>query len=267
MARVYVAEQLGMGRNVAIKLLLDEVRLDDVAVGRFSHEVFAVARLRSPHTIQFYDTGMSETGAQFIAMELLAGETLRQRLKRDKHLPPHEVIGIAAQVGASLQEAHEAGVLHRDLKPENIFLCSHPTPWHLYVKVLDFGLAKILEAAPDGRDLTREGYRVGTPAYMAPEMIVRGRPVDHRADIYALGLLCFELLTGQRAYEARTPGEMAMAQVIEPIPRGSEVADLPPAVDRLFDTLIAKDPTDRPQQATDVAPLLADALSQGAAQS
>jgi eukaryotic-like serine/threonine-protein kinase len=268
MARVYVAEQLGMGRNVAIKLLLDEVRLDDVAVARFVQEVIAVARLRSPHTIQFYDAGVSETGAQFIAMELLAGETLRQRLNRDKRIPPYEAVGIAAQVGASLQEAHEAGVLHRDLKPENIFLCSHPTPWHLYVKVLDFGLAKVLEAAPDARDLTRDGYRVGTPAYMAPEMIVRGRTVDHRADVYALGLLCFEMLTGQRAYEARSPREMAMAQVIEPIPRSSQVAEagLAPAVDSVFDTLMAKDPADRPQQATDVAPLLADALAQAAAQ-
>jgi eukaryotic-like serine/threonine-protein kinase len=263
MARVYVAEQLDMGRNVAIKLLLDEVQLDDMAVARFVQEVIAVARLRSPHTIQFYDAGVSETGAQFIAMELLAGETLRQRLLRDERIPPFEAVGIAAQVGASLQEAHEAGVLHRDLKPENIFLCSHPTPWHLYVKVLDFGLAKILEAAPE-RPETRDGYRVGTPAYMAPEMIVRGRKVDHRADIYALGLLCFEMLTGQRAYEARSPREMAMAQVIEPIPRSSQVADLPPAVDLVFDKLMAKDPADRPQQATDVAPLLADALAQSA---
>ncbi|HEU5060139.1 MAG TPA: protein kinase, partial [Kofleriaceae bacterium] len=116
MARVYVAEQIGMGRNVAVKLLLDEVQLDDVAVARFTQEVFAVARLRSPHTIQFYDAGASESGAQFIAMELLAGETLRQRLLRDERIPPHEAVGIAAQVGASLQEAHEAGVLHRDLK-------------------------------------------------------------------------------------------------------------------------------------------------------
>ena len=262
MARVYVAEQIAMGRNVAIKLLLDEVRLDDVAVGRFRQEVFAVARLRSPHTIQFYDTGVSDTGAQFIAMELLAGETLRQRLKLDKRIPPHEVVGIAAQVGASLQEAHEAGVLHRDLKPENIYLCSHPTPWHQYVKVLDFGLAKIVEAAPEGLDVTRDGFRVGTPAYMAPEMIVRGRTVDHRADIYALGLMCFEMLTGQRVYRARTTQEMVVAQVVDPIPRGSEVSDLPPAVDSVFDTLIAKDPAQRPQQATDVAPLLADALSQ-----
>jgi eukaryotic-like serine/threonine-protein kinase len=265
MARVYVAEQLAMGRNVAIKLLLDEVRLDDMAVARFVQEVFAVARLRSPHTIQFYDAGVSETGAQFIAMELLAGETLRQRLNRDGSIPPYEAVGIAAQVGASLQEAHEAGVLHRDLKPENIFLCSHPTPWHLYVKVLDFGLAKIIEAAPD-RPETRDGYRVGTPAYMAPEMIVRGRRVDHRADVYALGLLCFEMLTGRRAFEARGAREMAMAQVMEPIPRGSEVGDLPPEVDSVFDTLMAKDPEARPQQATDVAPLLADALARTTAQ-
>jgi serine/threonine-protein kinase len=261
MARVYVAEQLGMGRNVAIKLLLDEVRLDDVAVARFVQEVFAVARLRSPHTIQFYDAGVSETGAQFIAMELLAGETLRERLKRDGHIPPHEAVGIAAQVGASLQEAHDAGVLHRDLKPENIFLCSHPTPWHLYVKVLDFGLAKVLEPGLEMSNLTRDGFKVGTPAYMAPEMIVRGRTVDHRADVYALGLLCFEMLTGVRAYEGRSNRETVMAQVTAPIPRGSEVSDLPPAVDSLFDTLIAKDPAARPQQATDVAPLLAEALS------
>ena len=265
MARVYVAEQIAMSRNVAVKLLRDEVQLDDVAVARFRQEIVAVARLRSPHTIQFYDAGTSERGSQFVAMELLAGETLRQRLERDRRLPPYEVMGIAAQVGASLQEAHEAGVLHRDLKPENIYLCSHPTPLHLFVKVLDFGLAKIVDTGGDEADafqLTGERQSLGTPAYMAPESIVRGRPRDHRLDIYALGTMCFEMLTGRRPYEARSAQEMVLAQVRHPIPRASEVApDLPPALDALFDSFLAKDPAGRPAQATDVAALLAQALS------
>jgi serine/threonine-protein kinase len=261
MARVYVAEQISMGRNVAIKILLDDVELDDVAVSRFRQEVKAVAQLRSPHTIHCFDTGKSDDGARFIAMELLAGETLRQRLERETTIPGREIVDIAAQIGASLQEAHEAGVLHRDLKPENIYLCVCPTPLRPFVKVLDFGLAKLIDPDPSSPRLTAERQTVGTPAYMAPEMIVRERAVDHRADIYALGVMCFEMLTGRRPFHAKTALLTALAHVTDPIPSACALdGSLPRAVDSFFETVMAKDAADRPSQATIVAPLLAAAL-------
>jgi len=260
-ARVYVAQQISMGRNVAVKLLRDEVVRDAEAVARFHQEIRAVARLRSPHTIQFHDVGQSDRGAPFIAMELLAGETLRQRLDREVTIPVDEVISIAAQIGASLEEAHDAGVLHRDLKPENVYLCSYPSSVSPFVKVLDFGLAKWLAPEDDPR-LSGERQVLGTPAYMAPEMIVKERSVDHRADIYALGVICFEMLTGRRPFFARTPLAMALAHVTEPVPRVTDLADfLPPAADDAFEIAMAKDAAMRSTHATGVAALLADALA------
>jgi serine/threonine-protein kinase len=262
MARVYVAEQLAMARNVAVKVMRDELRLDEVAVQRFRREVGVVARLRSPHTIQCHDAGESDDHELFIAMELLAGETLRQRLERERVIVPDEVVQIAAQIGASLQEAHDAGVLHRDLKPENVFFCSHPSPLRPFVKVLDFGLAKLVSPEPGSLRLTDPHRTVGTPAYIAPEMVVRGRAIDHRADIYALGVMCFEMLTGERPFCHATPMAMAIAHVTQRIPRASEVnPSLPVAVDSFFESVLAKTPASRPADAGEVAERLAAALA------
>jgi serine/threonine-protein kinase len=259
MARVYVAEQVTMGRNVAVKVLRDELELDDIAVQRFRQEIAAVADLRSPHTIQCHDAGESD-GRLFLSMELLAGETLRQRLERDRAIAPAEVVAIAAQIGASLDEAHDAGVLHRDLKPENVFVCTHPSPLRPFIKVLDFGLAKLLE--PDrALRLTDRGRTVGTPAYMAPEMVVRGRAVDSRADLYALGVICFEMLVGRRPFDGKQAMAVAVAHARDAIPRASAIAPaLPPAIDAFFDTVLAKSAAARPARASDVAALLAEAL-------
>ena len=261
MANVYVADQITLARNVAIKMMLDELELDDVAVQRFRREVNIVATLRSPHTIQCYDAGEAENGSLFLAMELLAGETLRDWMQRDGTIPAADVIAIAAQVGASLQEAHDAGIVHRDLKPENVFSCAHATPLRPFVKVLDFGLAKLITPESKSMRLTDRCHVVGTPAYMAPELVVRGRSIDHRSDIYALGVMCFEMLTGQLPFGGDTPTMMALAQATAPIPRASEADPrLPVAIDHAFDRLLAKDPAMRPQNATEVADVLADVL-------
>jgi serine/threonine-protein kinase len=258
MARVYGARQLSMGRNVAVKILHEDLEFEAEAVARFRSEVVAVSRLRSPHTIQFHDAGGAASGAQFIAMELLAGETLRQRLERDGRLPASDVVAIAAQVAASLQEAHEAGIVHRDLKPENIYMCSHPSPLTPFVKVLDFGLARLVDREERGARLTGRRKVVGTPAYMAPERIVRGRTDDHRADIYALAVMCFEMITGTRPYDERTPMEMALAHAAQPVPRASQrLPSLTPALDALLAAGMAKDPDDRPAEATALAAALA----------
>jgi len=265
MARVYVAEQLSMQRNVAVKLLHPDLIADSVAAGRFRQEVDAVSRLHSPHTIRFYDAGATPSGTPYIVMELLAGQTLGERLDEDGIIEPMEVVSIARQIACSLQEAHDAGVLHRDLKPDNVHFCHVATPMQPFLKLLDFGLAKLSDRAsgPDNPTLTGSRQTVGTPAYMAPEMIVEERPVDSRADIYALGVMIFEMLTGSRPYQERGAMKMAMAHVRNPVPSACDRnGALPAGVDAFFQSILSKDPTQRPQEAIDVTRLLAECLGE-----
>jgi len=262
MARVYVAEQTSMRRNVAVKLLQPELLVDETAEARFHQEVDAVSRLHSPHTIRFYDSGRTPEGVPYIVMELLAGQTLRERLDDDIVLPPGEVVAIADQIACSLYEAHEAGILHRDLKPENVYFCHLATPLQPFLKLLDFGLAKLLDdRGPDNPTLTGERQTVGTPAYMAPEMIIEERVVDHRSDIYALGVMCFEMLTGSRPFQEKSSMKMALAHVRSPIPSACERnPHLPPGIDGFFSTVLAKKSEDRPQQVKDLSRLLREVL-------
>ncbi len=265
MARVYVAEQMSMERNVAVKVLQPDLIADEVAAGRFRQEVDAVARLHSPHTITFYDAGATPEGVPYIVMELLAGQTLRERLEADGLISPMEVVSIVRQIACSLQEAHGAGVLHRDLKPENVHFCHIATPMQPFLKLLDFGLAKLSDrtTGPDNPTLTGVRQTVGTPAYMAPEMIVEERPVDSRSDVYCLGVMCFEMLTGTRPFQVRGAMKMAMAHVRDPVPSAVERnPNLPANIDDFFQSIMAKDPTKRPQEAIDVARLLAECLGE-----
>jgi len=260
MGRVYVAEQLAMKRKVAVKLLRPEDVEDERSVARFRREVDAVTRLRSPHCITFFDFGI-EGGELFIVMELLEGENLRQCLERGP-LPPTEVRRIVDATCECLAEAHAAGVLHRDLKPENVFLCRPPAakgPPH--VKVLDFGLAKLI--APEDRDagvITRPKTVVGTAAYLAPEM-ARGADPDATSDLYALGVMTFEMLTGTRPFSGDNPTRMMLAHVSEPIPSAvARRAELPRGIDAFFSIALAKDRAERFDDATRFAAALASAL-------
>jgi serine/threonine-protein kinase len=265
MARVYVAEQMSMERNVAVKVLQPDLIADSVAAGRFRQEIDAVARLHSPHTITFFDAGATPEGVPYIVMELLAGQTLRERLDEDQIIPPLEVVSIARQIACSLQEAHGAGVLHRDLKPDNVHFCHVATPMQPFLKLLDFGLAKLSDRAsgPDNPTLTGTRQTVGTPAYMAPEMIVEEREVDSRCDIYSLGVMIFEMLTGTRPYQVRGAMKMAMAHVRDPVPSAVERnTQLPPCIDEFFQSVMAKDAADRPQNAIDVPRLLGDCIGE-----
>jgi serine/threonine-protein kinase len=195
----------------------------------------------------------------------LAGQTLRERLTEDGALPPLEVVSITRQIACSLQEAHGAGVLHRDLKPENVHFCHIATPMQPFLKLLDFGLAKLSDRAtgPDNPTLTGVRQTVGTPAYMAPEMIVEERPVDSRADVYSLGVMCFEMLTGTRPFQVKGAMKMAMAHVRDPVPSAALRNPLLPAcIDEFFLSIMAKDPAQRPQEAIDVSRLLAECLGE-----
>ena len=262
MAKVYIATQLSMQRPVALKVLRRELLAEKVSVERFRREVLAVARLQSPHTIEFYDFDQSESGDMFIAMELLKGETLRDRLNRESVLAPDLIAAIVRQVAASLGEAHRAGVLHRDLKPENVHFCGQPTPLRPFVKVLDFGLAKLLDMVGDG-SITGERKTVGTPAYMAPEMAIAGGHVDQRSDLYALAIMAYEMLVGERPFHANNPFALMKEQAIAPVPslygRGQE---LPHGVDAFMQVALAKDPDERMPDASTFAQALAGALGE-----
>jgi eukaryotic-like serine/threonine-protein kinase len=255
MSRVYVAEQLSMKRRVALKILRDELARDRDAVERFRLEVAAVTRLRSPHTIQFFDFGESPL---FIAMELLEGETLRTRLERDRQLSYDDVRAIVEQIAESLTEAHAADVLHRDLKPENVFLCGTPAPPKPFIKVLDFGLAKLLDRSDR---ITAPSTTVGTPAYLAPEVALPGKTVDKRADLYSLGVITFEMLTGHRPFDAPSPMMMMLAHASEPVPDAyGDRPDLPSGLNAFMQVVLAKDPDERLADAATFAHVLDSAL-------
>ncbi len=246
MAAVYLAQQINMERNVAIKVLRKDLCEDKNAMVRFHREVEAVARLRSPHTIEFYDYGETENGALYIAMELLTGETLRHALEHRGPLAVQETHTIVSQVAMALGEAHAEGVIHRDLKPENVHLGTRNTPLQPFVKVLDFGLAKIQEPVDGIGTITGKAVTVGTPAYLAPEAAVSGRVEDWRCDIYALGVMVFEMLTGQLPFQAKNPLKMLYQHAQAPIPSARQLrADLSEDVDVFFRRALAKDAKDR----------------------
>ncbi len=266
MARVYVAQQISMKRQVALKIMHSDLLRHKAAPTRFRREVEAVTRLRSPHAIVFYDFGETDDRSLFIAMELLTGEPLRVRLERDKSLDPHATLSIVRQICGCLREAHNAGVLHRDLKPENIFLCPPEAGGKgPFVKVLDFGLAKLSEPAFGEQmpAITSPSVTVGTPAYLAPENAITGRRADARSDLYSLGVMVFEMLTGERPFDEKNPHAMMVAHNRTPIPQPSKrKKGLPPGTDGFMQVAMAKDPEDRFQNAEAFANALASALGE-----
>jgi len=261
MARVYLADQVSMGREVAVKVLRSELNSDGDAAARFRREIEAVGRLQSPHAIQCFDSGETPSGYHFIVMEYLDGETLRQRLDRAGAISPAETMTIVAQVASALGEAHAAGIVHRDLKPENIQFCQCASPFAPFIKVLDFGLSKIQGAMRSPGRITEKHTTVGTPAYLAPEAAVAGRVIDWRSDLYALGVMCYEMLTGRRPFVGNSSLEVMVAHVREPIPSACAASPhLPAAVDGFFGAALAKDPQQRLSSAAELAVSLSRAL-------
>jgi serine/threonine-protein kinase len=195
MGVVYRGTDLMMQRSIAVKLVraVDGVQLDEKIAGRFLREAKNTARLQHEHIIEVFDLGRTEEGGLYFVMELLEGESLSARLRREGHLSPEKAVHIARQVCEGLEVAHTAGVVHRDLKPANIMLLSRAGDDD-YVKVLDFGVSKSTTGDPETQ-LTHTGMLVGTVDYMAPEQIM-GKPVDGRTDVYALGIVLYKMLSG-----------------------------------------------------------------------
>ncbi len=246
MGVVYRAVQEPLGRAVALKLIRGDV-LDDVARLRFEREARLAASLVDPHVVTVYDYGVDGDDGLFLAMELLHGETLRDRLGRGP-LPWSELATIATGVCSALAEAHSKGLAHRDLKPENIMLVA--TPSGSQARVLDFGLAKEVAALlGDTPTVTRSGGMVGTPGYIAPECL-HGADVDVRMDVYAFGVMLVECLVGRHPFAAETPLKTILRAVQEDVPRLAEgtrrVAGAPEALTRLLIDLCQRDPEHRP---------------------
>lgn len=248
---VFKATHLEMSRLVALKTLLPQVAAVREAVDRFRREAVLASQLRHPNTITLFDYGQTHDGILYLVMELLRGKTLRDLLNMGRATDPERARKICAQVLKSLTEAHQLGIVHLDLKPGNIFLCEVPGESD-FVKVLDFGVARMF-ADPRNSELSGS-LTFGTPRYMSPEQIV-GEAVSPATDIYALGLIGYELLMGQPAYVGRTPLEIVAKQLNQPVPRLPEGLR-GTLLGRMVDRATLKLPGERYQKAADALKVL-----------
>ncbi|MGI9605067.1 MAG: protein kinase domain-containing protein, partial [Acidimicrobiales bacterium] len=247
MAEVWEAVDTSLGRNVAIKLLHRHLAEDPAVLTRFRTEAQAAARLTHPGIVAIYDTVSDEDGTDAIVMELVDGQDLRTILDARRSLAVNDVIEVAMQLANALAQAHESGIVHRDIKPANVLVRPDRR-----VKLSDFGIAKALGSTTH----TETGSVVGTMKYLAPEQI-DGSPVDGRTDLYALTTVMFEMLCGQVPFDAQDLAA-AMSRVSRDAPRARSVRpDLSPALDEFLARGLARDPNDRPADATTFAAELA----------
>ncbi len=246
MGRVYLAEHVEIGRRVAIKILHPVYgRMPDL-VERFRREARAASKIGHPHIVDVTDSGTTEDGSVYFVMEYLEGIELATVIDREGALDVARALRVATQICRALSAAHAVGIIHRDLKPENIFLTVREGAAD-FVKVLDFGIAKSSEAEEArGKRLTHPGMAMGTPEYMSPEQAA-GRPADERCDVYAVGAILYEMITGTPPYEGDNFMEILTKKAtVNPTPPSSVRADLPPVVEALVQSAMARDPALRP---------------------
>jgi serine/threonine-protein kinase len=245
-----------LARPVAVKMIRPELLgvktpLEAAAlVSRFRREAEATAALHSPHTVDLHDFGMTPEGVFYYVMELLDGLDLETLVKRFGPLPPERAIHLLVQACESLADAHAAGLIHRDVKPANIVLCHYGLKYD-FVKVLDFGLVKATWSLGAEDRLTSEGVITGTPAYIAPEVALGGRPLDARVDLYGLGCVAYWLLTGERVFQGGTPMEVVLDHVrTPPVPPSVRLGrPIPAELETLVLSCLAKEPRERPPSA------------------
>ncbi len=244
---IYLAKQLQMDRQVALKVLNPYMSDDPKLVERFRREAKAACNLRDPHTIITYDFDQTPDGVLYLAMEYLQGKTLFEILEELGGLTVERTISILSQCCSSLAEAHAKGIVHRDIKPENIFLENRPGHTD-YVKILDFGIAKIVSGdAAQSPALTAAGQTLGTLEYMSPEQLT-GKPLDGRSDIYALGILAYEMLTGRLPFESDNPASIISGHLRQqPLPPSQVApeANIPQQVDEIILKMLAKNRDER----------------------
>ncbi len=256
MGSVYKAEQPAMDRLVAVKILHPKLAVRRDLVSRFRREARAMSHLTHPNTVRVFLYGQLDDGSLYIVMEFLEGKNLAQVVRAEGPMEPKRAVSVVIQACGALEEAHRQGIIHRDLKPENIFL-TRPGGIEDFAKVLDFGLAKVTqrEMRPGSLILTQEGMVFGTPEFMSPEQ-AQGKTLDPRADIYSLGIILYELVTGKLPFDAKVPMEFINLHVsATPIPLAerSPGRPFPPDLQRVLDRSMEKDPENRYQTAAEFA--------------
>jgi len=260
---VFEGKQLATGRPVALKILHPHSVADATVVARFRREAEACSQLRNPHTVTIYDFDQTEDGVLYLAMELVRGKSLQEIQHRDGVIEPTRALAILDQVAEALAEAHDRGIVHRDMKPENIMVERRGEAD--FVKVLDFGIAKILSG--DGSKvpaLTAIGQTVGTLEFMSPEQL-RGKALDGRSDVYALGMVAYEMLTGQLPFkDAKSTTEIIQFHLQEAPPTPSSLRPdlaIPAVVDEVVLKMVAQARKDRHESAGALRQHIAEALA------
>lgn len=242
MGAVFLGYQKVLERSVAVKVMLPTGTDTQLALGRFRREAQAIARLRSPYIVQVFDTGVTSDQLFYIVMEFLEGKTLTSHLEGEESFPVSLALEVAWQVAKGLDVAHQAGIVHRDIKPDNLMISNDHQ-----VSITDFGLARGDAHSQTLEDVTVDGSILGTPAYMAPEQIL-SQPLDGRCDIYALGLVLFEMLVGHHPFEDKDPMTILTNQVQKPLPDPRQwLPNLSEEVCRLLQQMTAKDRENRIQ--------------------
>ncbi|HEY0081392.1 MAG TPA: serine/threonine-protein kinase, partial [Pyrinomonadaceae bacterium] len=259
MGTVYRATRLLIGDTVAVKILHAELVKDAQSAERFRREAQAAARLKHPNVVTVYDFGITDDGLVYLVMELIEGESLRHIIKQNGALPLATAAEITRQICGALDEAHEAQIVHRDMKPDNVIV--RQTPHGLRVKVLDFGIAKLRDAALTANNLTQTGTVLGTPFYMSPEQCM-GEEVDHRADIYSVGVILYEMLVGAVPFNSPTPTAVAVQHATQQptSPRAINLS-IPAAVEAVVLHALQKRREARPQTAGALARELTDEIN------
>ncbi|HWU91114.1 MAG TPA: serine/threonine-protein kinase, partial [Kofleriaceae bacterium] len=268
---VYRGVQLATGRKVALKLLHPEMTKDENLVARFRREGMVLCNLRDAHTITTYDFDQTPDGTLYIAMELLEGKSLHQIFHDQAPLEWRRIFKILSEMCSSLAEAHAQGIVHRDLKPENVYLESRPGNPE-FVKILDFGIAKVMRGDtidPQSPQLTATGQTLGTLEYMSPEQLM-GKPLDGRSDVYALGVVAYEMITGRLPFpDAKGPAGLITAQLKQtPLPpsKANPKVQLPPAADQVILKCLEKDKNNRYADVTQLSSALQEVIANASAE-
>ncbi len=259
MGAVWLADHLALHTQVVVKFISDELAKNADALMRFKREAAAASQVKSPHVVQTLDHGIRDDGVPFIVMEHLEGHDLADHIDAHGKMSKQDVVAVVSQLSRALMRAHEKNIIHRDIKPSNVFLCD-AGGGELFVKLLDFGIAKG-GAMPKLDENTKTGAMVGSPHYMSPEQIIGDKNVDYRSDLWSLGVVAFEAMTGSKPFDADTVGGLALKIHNTPLPTPSSLdASIPASVDAWFERACARDPSGRFEGAKEMAEALSAAF-------